>query len=125
MGQGQTPKARSGPLEARRKTLCLQIVQRFLLHDAVPAGPCTCYIDWPQFREGWGLHQMGGRDSNNEAPPHTHTPRGHSSGCSGRGEIKLAVLRDSESEQNDIFNIKYTQGLLGLSIQDEGERETL
>lgn len=39
--------------------------------------------------------------------------------------IKLAVLRDSESEQNDIFNIKYTQGLLGLSIQDEGESETL
>lgn len=45
--------------------------------------------------------------------------------CSGRGEIKLAVLRDGESEQNDIFNIKYTQGLLGLSIQDEGESETL
>lgn len=45
--------------------------------------------------------------------------------CSDRGEIKLAVLRDGESEQNDIFNIKYTQGLLGLSIQDEGESETL
>lgn len=42
-----------------------------------------------------------------------------------QGRDQLAVLRDSEAEQNDIFNIKYTQGLLGLSIQDEGESETL
>lgn len=52
-------------------------------------------------------------------------PLGYGSGCSGRGEIKLTVLRADDSDQNDVFNIKYTQGLLGLSIQDEGESETL
>lgn len=84
-------------------------------------GPALATLIGLGSERGGGLHQMGG-GSNNEA---SLTPRGHSSGCSGRGEIKLAVLRDSESEQNDIFNIKYTQRLLGLSIQDEGESETL
>lgn len=51
-------------------------------------------------------------------------PQGTQFSCSDGGEIKLAVLRDGESEQNDTFNVKYTQGLLRLSIQDEGESET-
>lgn len=53
-------------------------------------------------------------------------PQGtYSSSSSGKGEIKLTILRDGQAVQNDIFNIKYTRGLLGLSIQDEGESETL
>lgn len=89
-------------------------------------GPVLATLIGPSSEKGGGCTRWVEAAATMKLPhTHTHTPRGHSSGCSGRGEIKLAVLRDSESEQNDIFNIKYTQGLLGLSIQDEGERETL